>query len=163
MNWTSQTPKARKAELLTKELGTELLVYDLSSKAAHCLNSTAATVWTHCDGSTTIEQIARLLKHETKTPAGPEVVWFALEQLKKARLLQAPFVNAPPGNHMSRRVAMKRLGAAAVITLPSVSSIVAPTAAAAATCFGSGDLCSNNAQCCSNSCVDNGRGVFQCT
>ena len=40
-----------------------------------------------------------------------------------------------------------------------------PTAAAAATCIlgQPGATCVNNGDCCSNSCVDNGRGFFQCT
>jgi len=107
--------------------------------------------------------MAQLLADKMNAPVADEVVWFALEQLRKSRLLQEPFVRPAKMERMSRRVLVKRLGIAAAVTMPLVSSIVAPTAAAAATCRANGTTCTANSQCCSNSCVDNGRGVFQCT
>jgi pyrroloquinoline quinone biosynthesis protein D len=156
-------PKARKHQLITKELGGEMLVYDRNSDEAHCLNATAARVWAQCDGRTTVAEMAHLLEDEMKTPVAEDVVWFALEQLRKSRLLQESWAMRAPVGQMSRRVMVRRLGIAAAVTVPLVTSIMAPTAAAAATCVHPGDLCTTNAQCCSNSCVDNGRGVFQCT
>jgi hypothetical protein len=44
-----------------------------------------------------------------------------------------------------------------------VTTIVAPTAAAAATCFPVSASCTDNSQCCSNNCADNGRGTLNCT
>ncbi len=156
-------PKARRNQLVRKELGREMLVYDRSSDQAHCLNATAALVWVHCDGLTTVAEMARLLEHEMKTQVPNEVVWFALEQLRKSSLLQEPWATPAQVEPMSRRVMVRRLGIAAAVTVPLVTSIIAPTAAAAATCtLGQpGATCVNNGDCCSNSC--NGRGVFQCT
>ena len=158
-------PNARKHQLVTKKLGGEMLVYDRASDEAHCLNATAAQVWAHCDGQTTVAAMAQLLEEELKAPVQDEVVWFALEQLRKSRLLQEPWTRPPHMAQMSRRVMMRRLGIAAAVAVPLVTSIVAPTAAAAATCIlgQPGAPCVSNAQCCSNSCVDNGRGGFQCT
>jgi len=158
-------PKARRNQLVRKELGREMLVYDRNSDKAHCLNAPAALVWAHCDGLTTVAEMAQLLEDEIKTPVADEVVWFALEQLRKSRLLQEPWTRPPPVAQMSRRVMVGRLGIAAAVTVPLVTSIIAPTAAAAATCtLGQpGATCVNTGDCCSNSCVDNGRGVFQCT
>jgi hypothetical protein len=157
-------PKARRNQLVRKELGAEMLVYDRNSDAAHCLNATAARVWAHCDGRTTVAEMARLLEDEMKTPVADEVVWFALEQLRKSRLLQEPWARPAPVEQMSRRVMVRRLGIAAVVAVPLVTSIIAPTAAAAATCIlgQTGAPCVNNTDCCSNSCVDNGRGGFEC-
>src|SRR6266852_1180656 len=156
-------PKARRNQLVRKELGAEMLVYDRSSDQAHCLNATAALVWAHCDGLTTVAEMARLLEHEMKTPVPNEVVWFASEKLRNASLLPEPWATPAQVEPMSPRLMVRRLGIAAAVTVPLVTSIIAPTAAAAATCVHPGDLCTSNAQCCSNSCVDNGRGVFQCT
>jgi hypothetical protein len=100
-------PKARKNQLVRKELGGEMLVYDRNSDEAHCLNATAARVWAHCDGKTTIAEMARLLEEEMKTPVADEVVWFALEQLRKSRLLQEPWTRPA---QMSRRVMVRRPG-----------------------------------------------------
>ncbi len=43
-------PRARKEGLLIQELPEEVLVFDLSTAKAHCLNHTAALVWRRCDG-----------------------------------------------------------------------------------------------------------------
>jgi len=157
-------PKARQHQLVRKELGGEMLVYDRKSDAAHCLNATAAQVWAHCDGRTTVAEMAQLLEDEMKTTVADEVVWFALEQLRKSSLLQEPWAGRVQVKQMSRRVMVRRLGIAAAVTVPLVTSIIAPTAAAAATCIlgQTGAPCVNNADCCSNSCVDNGRGGFEC-
>jgi len=156
-------PKARKSQLITKEVAGEMLVYDRDSDKAHCLNPTAAFIWTHCDGRTSVTKMTQLLEDEMRTPCHDEVVWLALEQLRKSNLLEESYVRPPQIEHLSRRALVKRLGVAAAVTVPFISSITAPTAAQAATCLPAGANCTANAQCCSNSCVDNGRGVFNCT
>ena len=50
-----QLPLARRERLLVEELPDEVLVYDLDREKAHCLNRTAALIWNHCDGRTTVE------------------------------------------------------------------------------------------------------------
>jgi hypothetical protein len=156
-------PRARRSELVTRVVAGELLIYDRNSNEAHCLNSTAALVWANCDGQTTIAEIARLLEAEMKTPVADEIVWFALTQLEKSSLLQEPWAWPRKVNQTSRRVLMKRLGIAAAVSVPLVSSIIAPTAAAAASCLPVSAPCAANSQCCSNNCADNGRGTFNCT
>ena len=156
-------PRARQSELVTREVAGEMLVYDRRSDAAHCLNPTAALVWAHCDGQTTVAEMARLLASEMRTPVGDEVVWLALTQLEKSSLLQEPWPRPAQIEPMSRRTLVKRLGIAAAMTVPLVTSIIAPTAAAAASCLPVSAPCTTNAQCCSNNCADNGRGSFNCT
>src|SRR6266852_8658234 len=121
MNGIQPLPKARRNQLVRKELGGEMLVYDRNNDEAHCLNATAARVWAHCDGRTTVAEMAQLLEDEMKTPVADEVVWFALEQLRKARLLQEPLMQEPMSRpvqmrQMSRRVLVRRLGIAAAVT-----------------------------------------------
>lgn len=161
-------PKARKSQLITKEVAREILVYDLNRDEAHCLNSTAARVWAHCDGVTTVREMKLLLADELQAPVADEVVWLALEQLRKARLLTEPLLHEPLANfaqveQMSRRALVRRLGVAAAVTVPLVTSIVAPRAAAAASCLPASSPCTADAQCCSGGCVNNGRGGFECT
>lgn len=84
-------PRARKEQLLMRELGNERLVYDEKSEEAHCLNLTAALVWDHCDGRTTVSEMAELLAREMRVPASDEIVRFALHQLDKSELLETPW------------------------------------------------------------------------
>ena len=156
-------PQARKSEVVTREVAGELLVYDRSSDKAHCLNRAATLVWLHCDGHTTVAEMTQLLARELKTPVADEVVWFALEELKKSSLLQRPWARPLHVNQMSRRALVKRLGIAAAVAVPLITSIVAPTAAAAASCLPVTAPCTVDSECCSNNCADNGRGTFNCT
>jgi hypothetical protein len=45
-----QFPCARKAGLVIQDMPDEVLVYDLDTNKAHCLNKSAAFVWRSCDG-----------------------------------------------------------------------------------------------------------------
>jgi hypothetical protein len=131
-----QAPRARKDGLLVQELHGEVLVYDLERDKAHCLNPTAALIWQHCDGQTTIRELTRLLENSLATPIDEDVIWCALHQLEKDRLLQAPLA-IPPGMHrISRRALVRRIGVAAIL-LPLITTITAPTALANVSCTGS--------------------------
>ena len=164
MNVIPQTlPRARQRELVTREVAGEMLVYDRSRDEAHCLNPAAALVWANCDGQTTIAEMARLLEAEMKAPVADEIIWFALNQLEQSGLLDDPWLRPAKSEQLSRRSLMKRLGIAAAVTIPLVTSIIAPTAAAAASCLPVSAPCTANAQCCSNNCANNGRGSLDCT
>ncbi|HMF55158.1 MAG TPA: PqqD family peptide modification chaperone [Pyrinomonadaceae bacterium] len=150
-----QTPFARKDGLVVRELPDEVLVYDLERDKAHCLNQTAAMVWKHCDGQTSVPEMAQLLQKELNAQVDEKFVWFALDQLSKDHLLEER-VTMPAAiitSGMNRRQMMRALGIAAVVAVPVVTSIVAPTPAQAATCFAGGTPCTSGAQCCSGSCV----------
>jgi hypothetical protein len=124
-------PLARNEELVVQELPDEVLVYDLRQHKAHCLNQTAAFVWNRCDGRSTPDQIARLMENELHSPASVDAVWFALNKLSKADLLQEQITLPQAKAGMSRRSAMRRLAVGALM-IPAVMSIVAPTAMAGA-------------------------------
>ena len=146
-------PLARRAGLVVKKLPDEVLVYDLKNHKAHCLNQQAALIWNHCDGHKTVPEIARALEDETGTSFIEETVWLALAQLERFSLLEER-VERPVGmTLMSRRELGRKLGLATVATLPFIVSIVAPTAASAATCGVVGASCTTNARCCSGLCV----------
>ena len=138
---------------MVRELNDETLVYDLHRHKAHCLNSTAALIWKYCDGQTSESDIALLIEGEQNTPVHPDVVRFGLLQLKHTHLLETQMTRTPSGAGLSRRDLIKRLGAAAAVGLPLVTSVLAPRAVEASTCLGPGASCTVNAQCCSGVCA----------
>lgn len=158
----TQFPNARKIQLITREIAGELLIYDRRNDRAHCLNNTAAWVWKHCDGRTSIETMASLLGTEMNTSFGNEVISLALDQLRKSQLLEGPLAKPTAPTLLTRRSLALKLGVSAAVAVPFIRSITAPTAAQAATCLAAGAACVNNSDCCSNNCLDNGRGAFEC-
>ncbi|MCH8934561.1 MAG: PqqD family protein [Gemmatimonadetes bacterium] len=129
-------PRARQDELVVEELPDETLVYDLKRHKAHCLNRTSALVWQHCDGRTTVAEVAALLEGQLATPTDEAVVWMALDRLGRAHLLSEPVTLPADRAEYSRREVVRTLGRAAGISLlPVVASILAPRAAAAASCI----------------------------
>lgn len=145
-------PKARQRSLVVQELAEELLVYDQERFKAHCLNRTAALVWKHCDGNKTTKDIAVALEREAGSPVAEEVVWLAIGQLGKSHLLVEDVTLAKEQAGISRREVIRRVGIAAAVALPVVTSIVAPKAAQAANCRTAGQSCGTGAQCCSGIC-----------
>jgi Coenzyme PQQ synthesis protein D (PqqD) len=146
-------PLARAQGIVVQTLPDEVLVYDLERHKAHCLNRTAALIWKHCDGQTSVAEMLQLMQQQSKTPVPEAVVWLALRQMGRAHLLAEPIRTSESGDRMSRREVMRRLGRGAAVALPLVTSIVAPTAAEAATCLPDGSPCTTGAQCCSGLCA----------
>jgi len=129
-------PRARQDELVVEELPDETLVYDLKRHKAHCLNRTAALVWQHCDGQTSVAELAALLEEQLATPTDEAVVWMALDRLGRAHLLTEQVTLPADRAQYSRREVLRTLRRAAAISLlPVVASIVAPRAAAAVSCI----------------------------
>ena len=123
--------KARREGLIVKEIDGEFAVYDEHAERAHELNSTAASVWRHCDGETSVGEIAAALATETELPVDEEIVHLALGQLSNAGLLEGP--QSAFAARMSRRQIIQRLGLAGslALLLPMVGTIVAPSPAMA--------------------------------
>lgn len=148
-------PEARREGLVVQELSGEVLVYDRERNKAHCLNSTAALVWKHCDGKTPVSRIARAIEGEINMPVDEDMIWIGVEQLGKSNLLRERATLPSHAAGLSRREVIKRVGLAAAVALPVVTSIIAPTASQAANCVQSGQSCTNSAQCCSGLCNSN--------
>ena len=143
-------PKARQEMLTIRNLPEETLVYDLERHKAHCLNPTAALVWQHCDGQTTMAELARVLHDELSIPNAAAVVRLALEQLDRRHLLEQPLNALSEVARRSRRDVLKKLGAAAA-ALPVIMTIGAPRAKAsisvAEQCNFVGQACSTANPC----------------
>ena len=130
-------PRARQDELVVEELPDETLVYDLKRHKARCLNRTAALVWRHCDGQTSVAEVAALLEEQLAIPADEAVVWMALDRLSRTHLLSDPVTLPADRTQYSRRQMLRTLRRAAGISLllPVIESIVAPLAAAQGSCI----------------------------
>lgn len=146
----STRPLARSEGLAVAELDGELLVYDLERNKAHRLNGPAGVVWRHCDGQRSVADLAAFVGADDPA-TGSEVVWLALKQLDERHLLAGP-LELPDG--VSRREALRKLALAGAVglALPVIKSIVAPTAAQAATCIAPGMPCAIPSVCCSGVC-----------
>lgn len=147
---TTTAPLARKDGLLVEELAQELLVYDTKRHKAHCLNPTAAFIWKHCDGRTSVQEMARLLAKTLEASVDEEVVWCALNQLERDHLLTESLAWPADVERISRRALVRRIGMAAIL-LPLVTTISAPTAEASASCgvtCGTGGSCPAGCTCC---------------
>lgn len=152
MKTTSNGPRARKQDLIVKEMPDEVLVYDLVRDKAHCLNRTAALVWNYCDGRTSVAKMTGRLGKELQAPVDERLVWLALDQLSRNHLLDERIVSPAIMTGLTRREMIRALSVAAVVTVPVITSIVAPTPAQAATCLPFGAVCTIGAECCSGLC-----------
>jgi hypothetical protein len=148
-------PRRRKEGLIIDELPDEVLVYDLDRHKAHCLNQTATLIWQKCDGRTAPSVIARGLQSELDQPFNEDLVWLALRQLSNIHLLEDAVGLPTQLAGMSRREMMRAMGVAAAVSVPLITSIVAPTAVQASTCLPGGRACVTDAQCCSKNCLGN--------
>lgn len=153
----SQVPVARKQGLVVQEMPEEVLIYDLDANKAHCLNQTAAFVWKSCDGRNSVETIAELLEKEFSQKVNEDLVWLAIDQLSKERLLEREVRTDLSG--MTRREVIKRIGFTAAVALPVVAMLSFPNNALANTCLnsvcsevsGSGG-CPAGEHCCRGTC-----------
>jgi hypothetical protein len=145
-------PKARKDRLIIKELPDETLVYDLDTDKAHCLNVSASLVWKKCNGSRHVSEIAQSLGDSLEVDAAEDdkeqIVWFALAQLDKFKLLENQGI-VPASAIKTRRQVIKTLGITA-IALPLVATMIVPISAEAASC---GQACTNPPDCTAAACT----------
>jgi hypothetical protein len=125
------SPKARQKNLVVQELSSEVLIYDLQSNKAFCLNETSAMIYDLCDGTKTVSKISQRLGEKLNSPVAEDFVWLAIDQFKKDDLLANGDETESRFSGFSRREALRKIGLAAAIALPVVTSLVAPVAASA--------------------------------
>ena len=134
-------PLSRKEDIVVQELDGEVLIYDLRANKAFCLNETSALIWQACDGDKDVPQLADFVANRLNLKANEDLVWLALDQLKKEKLID----NMPAADGrfagMSRREVIKKVAVGSMIAIPIVSGLVAPPAYAA------GSVCGNTCVC----------------
>ncbi|MEZ5424020.1 MAG: PqqD family protein [Pyrinomonadaceae bacterium] len=160
-----QTPKARKRGLVVQEMPGEMLVYDTETNKAHCLNDSAAFVWTSCNGVNTVSDIIREFEANAKGTVTQDFVWLAIDQLSSKGLLETKI--EPRFKGKSRRDVLKTIGLASVAALPIIASLAAPQSALAATscnCSRHSDCPQLGTPCLTNMCANTGMTpAFTCT
>lgn len=139
-------PKARTENIVVQDVGTELLIYDLKINKAFCLNETAALVWEFCDGRQTVSEITAQIEKRLGSNVNEEMILLALRQLADNRLMLDLKGSAPELKGVRRREALLKIAQASIIAIPLVTSVVAPSAAFAASPVIS--------LCVVNNCVD---------
>jgi hypothetical protein len=117
--------KARKDKLHVEEIAGELVIYDQERRLTHHLNASAATVWRHCDGNHTEQDLILLFLDQGSEVVAKEVVDNALAQLSRAHLLvDDPETEVAPV--LSRRQMLRQfaLVGSAAILVPLVTSML---------------------------------------
>lgn len=153
-----QTPIARQEGLVIQEMVDEVLIYDLNTNKAHCLNQTASLVWKACDGKNSVAEIALDLEKQLNASVPEDLVWLAIDQLSQDNLLEEQIQTKVGG--ISRREVIKKIGFASMVALPVIGLLSLPQNALAVTCpasicsdtSGSGG-CAAGTGCCNGTCV----------
>lgn len=154
-------PKARKENLVFQEIDGEVLIYDLDTTKAFCLNKTSALIWQACDGSKDVSEIRNLLGKQLNSPVNEDLIWLALDQLKRENLIENSGELENKFEGIPRREAIRKIGMASLIALPVIAAIATPTAAqtasacAVATGRPNGCACTSGTQCSSTCCRSN--------
>lgn len=139
----SNKPKSRKEDLAVQELNGEVLIYDLKRNRAFCLNETSALVWQMCDGEKSVDEISRGLSKKLNNPANEDLVWLAIDQLKKEKLLANGEELNSKLEGVNRRDVIKKIGLGTMVALPIIAGLAAPRAAQAQSCTPGGSCTCN--------------------
>jgi hypothetical protein len=119
-------PKGRHNDLVVQDSENEVLIYDLKLNKAYCLNETSALIWRLCDGTNSVAEIIQSISEELKLTVSDDIVWLALDQLKQDNLLVNGDEVEVKFNGLSRREVVRKAGAASMIALPFIASLIAP-------------------------------------
>lgn len=130
------TPLSRQSNLVVQEMDKELLIYDLSTNKAYCLNETSALVYQLSDGKRTVAEISNLMSMKLKTLVSEDFVWLALNELKRDRLLENTDELKDYFSGITRRELVNKAALASMLALPVIVSVVSPVAIQAASCSG---------------------------
>ena len=92
-------PRVRQSDLFSEEIHGERVIYDDSNKKVHRLNPTMSWVWSHCDGSRTLDDLIAAMQGETGNDDARGLITSGLKQLGDANLLEPESVDLNGGQH----------------------------------------------------------------
>ena len=149
-------PIVRKGLHLNR-LDDDLLVYDGQEDVVHLLNETTACVLELLsDGTVTQDQIEAQIAQRTGAASSESVFLLAVDELRKANLLEDLAVNAEPLNDLTRRALLRKMAmaGAAALLIPAITTL-SPRRAygqASGVCREKKECCTVDADCCSEKC-----------
>ena len=160
-------PKSRQSNIVIQEFPNEILIYDLITNNALCLNQTLATVYELADGTKTASEISRVMTGRLKIFVSEDVIWLALDRLRENNLLEESAAIKIDFGGLSRREIVKKIGLASMIAIPVISSIIAPRSIEAASCVDNGGRCNfdgsfTQGSCCSGLRCNNRSACQSC-
>ncbi len=126
---------------------------------AFALNETSAIIYNACNGKTTFDEL------KVKYKFTDDLIFLALDELKRENLIEDYDSFKSPLAGMSRREAVVKVALGSIVALPIISSLIAPTAAQATsgTCTNQGTSCrctvpngTDPATCVSGDCTGGG-------
>jgi len=147
-------PKTRSENIVVQEMEKEILIYDLETNKAFCLNETSAIIYNLCDGKNSVLEISESSSLILNQPITEDLVWLALDSFKKDDLLEEGEQFEIDFKGLNRRQVIKKVGLASMAALPVIASVVAPNAAMAASLLASCAACTANSQCANNNCLN---------
>lgn len=114
----------RISNLSTEAVGDGLAVLDAGRKQSYVLNATSALVFQHCDGQTSPEQLAEILrqKFNLRQAEAERLVQLALEELETAELLVPAAVHPATFSRRQALTTFATMGLA-VALLPVVAKV----------------------------------------
>ncbi|HRH41621.1 MAG TPA: PqqD family protein [Pyrinomonadaceae bacterium] len=153
----NKLPIAKTDNLVIQNLENEIVIYDLTTNKAFCLNETSAIVFQACDGKTDFDQL------KSKSNFTHDLIHLTLAELEKQKLIEFETDYVSPLAGMTRREAVRKVGLATMIALPVISSLVAPSAinAASGVCVASGQQCSPTSDFSQADCCDTNQRCFR--
>jgi hypothetical protein len=112
---------SRRADLLSEDLGEELVVYDLVRQQAHCLNRMARLVFRWCDGETDIAELASRATAELGVVVQGSDIEHVVGRLSQANLLSGVAVSR---RELGRVARAGLTGLVVSIAVPTVAQAV---------------------------------------
>lgn len=126
-------PETMNNNIVTQKSANELLIYNTKSNQAICLNETATAIYEYCSSNKSFEDL------KADYNFSDDLIYLGLNQLAQDNLIEASGESV--FNLVSRRELVRKIGLTSMVVLPLVSSIVAPSAAnAASRCVNPGGI-----------------------
>lgn len=120
-------PKVETSGVIVQNAATELLLYDLQTNKAYCLNETSMKIYEHCDGTKNLAAIGEILNLEI------EYIFLAVDLFEREKLLNAESRRFFSQYHgLDRRRMLKGAMMSSAVALPLISSVLAPQSVNAA-------------------------------
>lgn len=144
-----------RAGLLCNELDGQMLIYNQHADSIHLLDPTTARVFELLQvGARTKEEVVSKLTDIDGSRSGAALFDLAIEELRKAELLDERVSSAATITGIGRRELLLKLaltGAAAAI-VPTIVTLSATRAFGQGSCLPKKACCNVNADCCSDKC-----------